>query len=778
MKKLFYLLLLSVSFVSLVSSQEDLWQSMPALGDITSVEDTPGGVYILSEGGLFLLSPESLEQVVSIGKEKGLSDTNILQIGYDRATSSLIVYYKSGNIDIINADGKVRNISAVYENLVIQDRAITRMVFDNGRTFLSTHFGILELDVANASIVATYMMMTPIMDIAICGDRIYALKQNGELVVASLNANLQDPEAWTTVSFKTSIEANSFTNIFSSDGVLMLLDKEKTLHEYAYETHTLQPREWYVERGIANGTSLVLLKNNEIVRYSPNEGIKRFSFEGDALLDGSVNNESHLFYGVRDSIVLTLHLDSEDGSISTSVPSWNGPADNHFFDAMLYKGYYYAVGGGRGIDRYWTPGSVKVREPNGVWHSITYRELPEEFRHSFYDLVSVVPDPNDPMHIYAGAWGEGLYEFNSYQFVALYNTLNSPLQSALPDDTEHLNRYVRVGSLVFDEKGGLWMMQGGVQNNIYYYDKDKKWHNYFSKPIAGVNSFLSTVILPGGSKWTCINRRGGGIDGSQGIFIFDDKGTPNDLSDDFTNYISQFSDRNGKLIEATRYYCMKLDNAGGLWIGSNKGPLLINNYQAAVKGNTIPVAVRPIGGVEPNLYYMLDNVPIIDIAIDKNNNKWFATEGEGIYLVNEDVSEILEHFTAENSILPSNAVNTLDIDNETGLLFIGTDVGLVTYQTGSRRFDKEQRSEMHVYPNPLRPEDPDLITIVGLTAGMEIKVTDVSGRLLHSAVSNGASYKFNARGDNGERLPSGVYLIALYDPETKMPHYIKMTIIN
>lgn len=62
MKKLFYLLILSVSFVSLVSGQEDLWQPMPALGDIVSVEDTPGGVYILSEGGLFLLSPESLEQ--------------------------------------------------------------------------------------------------------------------------------------------------------------------------------------------------------------------------------------------------------------------------------------------------------------------------------------------------------------------------------------------------------------------------------------------------------------------------------------------------------------------------------------------------------------------------------------------------------------------------------------------------------------------------------------------------------------------------------------------
>lgn len=776
MKKFLLSLAFLCGMTTLLSAQSDLWLPMPALGDISDVQDTPQGVYILSEGGLFLLQTDSLQRVTPIGKWNGLSDTDIVQIGFDSASSALILYYNSGNIDIIDAEGRVKNISAVYENLSLSDKALAQMLFATGRVFIATHFGILEINPEKASIVATYLLMTPLKSIAVAHNSLYALTKDGKLLCASLTDNLQDPDSWHQQTLPNDPIAQNLNAIYSIGDKLILLGKDAVLAEVDLAQNALRPFEWHVNKAVQTPKGLFLLKQNEVVLYSDEGESRRFSIGESTIGNVSMNNQKDILYGVHDVAVCQMKLQSDPIKVVSVVPEWQGPSDNHFFFATLKNGYYYAVGGGRGINRYWTPGSIKIREPNGSWHSITYRDLPEEIRNNFYDLVSVAPDPADPLHIFAGSWGEGLYEFRNYKFEALYHSGNSPLQSALADSNEP-NRYVRVGSLAFDKKGNLWMMQGGVQRNIVCFDAAKKWHLFEQRNVAGVNSFAPTAVLPGGSKWMPIYRRGGGIDASQGILVYNEQETLDDPSDDYTDYISQFTDRNGKVIEATRYFCITLDQNNALWIGSNKGPLVVSGYQTG-KNKAVPVATRPVGGKEPNLFYMLDNLPVVDIAVDQNNCKWVATDGDGLYFLNEDASEIYQHFTAANSPLPSNSVNTIELDNESGLLYIGTDAGLIAYQTGSHPFAKEQRAQIHAYPNPLRPEDPDLITITGLTAGMEIKFTDASGSLVWNAVSSGASYQFNARGSDGERLPAGVYLVALYDPATKLAHYLKIAVIN
>lgn len=121
---------------------------------------------------------------------------------------------------------------------------------------------------------------------------------------------------------------------------------------------------------------------------------------------------------------------------------------------------------------------------------------------------------------------------------------------------------------------------------------------------------------------------------------------------------------------------------------------------------------------------------------------------------------MLAHYTENNSPLTSNQILSLQLDATSGLLYIATERGLQTFQTGSTAFSKEQRSRNHAYPNPLRPEDPDQITLTGLVAGVEIKVIDRTGELILEAVSSGATLSFNARRTNGDR-PPGIYTALL-----------------
>ena len=102
----------------------------------------------------------------------------------------------------------------------------------------------------------------------------------------------------------------------------------------------------------------------------------------------------------------------------------------------------------------------------------------------------------------------------------------------------------------------------------------------------------------------------------------------------------------------------------------------------------------------------------------------------------------------------------------------------MTYNTGSRSFEKEMKKAIHAYPNPLRPEDPDEITFTGLVAGMEIKILNAGGELVVSAFSPGATYRFVPRSNDGSRLPAGVYMALFYDSASKLSYSIRFAIIQ
>ena len=108
---------------------------------------------------------------------------------------------------------------------------------------------------------------------------------------------------------------------------------------------------------------------------------------------------------------------------------------------------------------------------------------------------------------------------------------------------------------------------------------------------------------------------------------------------------------------------MAVDHNGSVWMGSDIGIFGVYNAAGALSSNSTPIAVRPVGGEEPNLYYVLDKVTVTDIVVDKLNHKWVATQGTGLYLLSEDCSKILAQYTVENSPLLSNNILSIALND-------------------------------------------------------------------------------------------------------------------
>ena len=151
---------------------------------------------------------------------------------------------------------------------------------------------------------------------------------------------------------------------------------------------------------------------------------------------------------------------------------------------------------------------------------------------------------------------------------------------------------------------------------------------------------------------------------------------------------------------------------------------------------------------------------ITDIEVDGSNNKWIATASSGVFYLSSNGQETLLRFTAENSPLPSNNVQDIAIDEFSGVVYFATVNGLVAYN-GTSTAPRDNLEEVYVYPNPVRPSFTGNVTIDGLTANANVKITDIEGSLVFETTSEGGSVLWDTTAFGRYKVASGVYLVII-----------------
>lgn len=209
------------------------------------------------------------------------------------------------------------------------------------------------------------------------------------------------------------------------------------------------------------------------------------------------------------------------------------------------------------------------------------------------------------------------------------------------------------------------------------------------------------------------------------------------------------------------------DLRGEVWIGTAEGLARYMFPDRVVRGATADrqaERLRIRNTLTGSVSFFLNRTSITALAVNAANEKWIGTRGDGVYQVREEggLITILKHFTTANSPLPSDNIESIAVDRQSGQVYIATDIGLLSYMDVVTAGASEMKS-LKVYPNPfVYAKNNPSITVEGLSDETQIKILTVDGRLVRTLEVKGGRTIWNARDHYGNQLSSGIYtLIAL-----------------
>lgn len=763
MKRILYTLLFLCMAISYTTAQKSVgeWSSYLAYYATSQIAEANNHVYAVADGSLYSYNKED-KSITHYSRQTGLSDSDISYISFNPEVNTLLITYSNGNIDLLGENG-IYNLSYLLDNSNITNKTINNIYLYKEFAYLSTDFGIILLNMDKKEIKDTYKLNKKVYSVTMDNEYIYAATSTG-LLYASLDSNLLDYNEWETYPLSSSeFDTNNITQIcfFQQNLCLFVNNNEKGIY-YRSTDGTV--------RNLLKNNKLksMVLQNNKLMTYTDSDLYIYSSLtDKDVVNVGIINHVSSLkdpnAYWIAAGTNGIKGIQKKNNNYEVTLENTNNdtmyPKSNFNYFMTTHENKLFIIGGGHGSDR-WGRTGIYMKYEDGVWYNFNQNEINNKFR-SFWDYTGIAIDPKDPEHYFISSYGEGIAELKNDEAIQLYDSKNSTLESIGNLDPAH---YVRIGAITFDKEGNLWATNCETPSILQVLKTDGTWTNIQSSELS--NAYKSDVITI-----TSDNRKW--MDCDQGLFIFDDKNTIDDQSDDEARLYTTFTDNNGN-IDISGYFCIVEDKNGQVWIGTNRGPIICTNYRD-INNLRCTRIIRTNEDGEP--YYLLDGEQINAIAVDGGNRKWIATNSSGVFLVSEDGMETIANFTTANSPLPSNQINSLAINQITGEVFIGTEKGLVSYM-GNATEGSEDYSDIYAYPNPVRPEHNDRVTIVGLMADSNVKITDMKGNIVYQGKSAGGTFTWDCRKRGGGRVATGIYLVLSATPEAKESVVTKIMVVK
>jgi hypothetical protein len=434
------------------------------------------------------------------------------------------------------------------------------------------------------------------------------------------------------------------------------------------------------------------------------------------------------------------------GEYSYEKITYPGPPRNDFYSMDWNKGKL-AVASGR--LEFKSPGFLRhgyYLFEDEDWSFNDNSTLQEWQNIDIHDFIDIAVNPKNPDEVAISTYSRFPLSIvdTKTNSCSVYDSGNSPIQLSFAG-----NGWALASDVAYDSKGNLWVLNGWSERPLVARQADGTWWSY-DCGVDARNKYTTKMVLDKDNNvWFATE--------TSGVFGYNYSKTFDNTGDDQKINLSS-GDYTGAL-PAENITALAVDLDGELWIGTDAGFAVLYNPSGAFNAapgdyNAQRIKVRFEGNVE----YMLGSTHITDIEVDGGNRKWMATSGAGLVLLSPDGSEIIRQFTKENSSLISNNIYDIKINQETGELFIITDLGLVSYRSDASQDDADY-SSTKVFPNPVRPGYDGLITIQGIRYDSDVKVTDVAGNLVFKTTSNGGTATWDGKRIDGSQVETGVYLI-------------------
>ena len=765
------LLILCLCFSSIsTKAQLGIGQWRDHLPYLRMVDVAQGGglVYCATSTGLFSFDPASGE-MVRINKTNALSDVDIRGLKWNEELQMLMVYYGNGNLDLLQGTNSF-NLGDIERSAILGNKAIYGVHCEGTIAYLACGFGIVVVDLERREVKETWFIgpsggQVQVNAITFSADSIYAATSTG-LYTASRNApNLAAFDNWSKRMDMGAEMANGpfehavtfggrpvigFRNVVNNNDTLLILAADNTWQLVPSTVGRHNMGTSVSDDGLLlatahqNDIQLFDLGLNVVANYYGYAGL---SCEPAKAIRGAgfmwVADRSH-------------GLAKATGGDQGSTVRPNGPLNASCYRMDASGGALYVATGS--VEGNWTNKYLK----DGVHHFYN-----EEWRTTnlendalfasgnafggvVNDVMITCVDPNDPNHAFAGSWDDGVIEFRDRVTVANYTQANSSLGLATNDNSGKVN----VAGLSFDIDGNLWVTNAWAASPLSVRTANGSWYSFTPGSLLNGNLLLAEVLAASnGYKWI-VRPRG------NALLVFNNGGTIAETGDDQWKLVNNNEGSGG--LPTLEVFCVAEDKEGQIWVGSSKGVSVFYTPDAIFSGEGNWDAQQILIEQDGNVQILLETESVSAIVVDGANRKWIGTQTSGAYLVSADGREQLQHFTQENSPLPSNNITSIALDGSTGEVFFGTDRGIIGYR-GEAIDGGEEASCANVFPNPVRESYTGPIAITGLVRDSEVKITDVSGNLVYRTTSLGGQAIWNGNDMSGNRVATGVYMIFATD---------------
>jgi ligand-binding sensor domain-containing protein len=732
MRILFFLLIVPALLYTSPAQQFINWKNHTALKNVQDVSLSNNGFWSAASGGAFLYSAAS-GKFTTLHKSEGLKGNSLTSVIpdnlgrtwfgsvegvidiYDNSTGSLDVI-----LDIFNSNQtnkRINDFAAAGDTIIVSTDFGVSLINANSFLFFDTFFKF-----------GTFPTNTKVNSTLKAG-LFYVCTNLGIAIQKTGAVNLSAPESW---------------NVYSAANGL---PSSKTLKAGLYQNQIIVSTDKGFSRFINNTW-------NNFIPDLANTNITDFQISGDSILILSQNN-IYLYYNQALSVLYNttvtlrkLEFNKQYGTVCASTngalylnTEWteeflspNAPPVNQFPSMSVdANSKFWSASGkdGRGVGYYTYDGQLWE-----IFNTANTPELPyNDVYHSWTTGNSA----------YLGTWGSGFLEVNG-ENKKLFNRANTGMQG-IPQNPD----FLVITGFDTDSRNNLWILNYWAvdRRTLSMRTSDSSWYHFLIPAAQNLilKEHYNLVIDPYDTKWfNCSDPT------RSGLFYLNENKTFEDPSDDKSDYLTTANGLNTNDIRD-----IVVDRRGDVWVGTSLGVNIITN--------TSGIPTSGSAGLRISSVFTLRQQSINAIAVDPLNQKWVGTN-EGLLLVNSDGTRLLATFTSQNSALLSNIIRSIAVDENKGIVYVGTDEGLTSFETPYIK-PLESFDKLFVFPNPFKLNGGNnLLTIDGLIRDTDIKILTISGTLVNEFSSPGGRTAYwDGKNAEGNLVGTGVYIIVAFDTE-------------
>lgn len=724
-------------------------------------------VVMVSDVGVLHHNVETGE-AISLSRINGLGGASPTALHYDELTGYTYIGHQDGTLDYYQDPAKVQTLLDIRLTRNFFQRKINHITSYEGLAYIATDFGIVVIDPERGETQATYSLITeenngkPVLAVAVFRDTLYAGMENGLFAAALNHPNLADGNAWRRVSNENSNlpPGQRCQGLAGSDnGFYALLDttvfyKADTGWMAFVDSTDFNDLEGTKQNLRSNGNSCSIIINTRVFQLVGPEALQvgvydapraaRLHATQNRIAVGDILNG--LIYRVNNEL-FRPYLDA--------LPPSNDCVDLTAHDGKIYVGSSLRTG--QYFPTYNQSGTWEWDVEAQQWQAW----IPKENLPDIYSLGVVEYDETQD-RLLVGTWDFGVLDIRGDTLYEIYDGTNSTLPGVALDNEGNPFAF-RVAGLDIDQNGVLWVANYRTvpepTKALSFQLPDGTW----GSAILNEDDLLEVVVDQNNYKWMIIRDKG--------LLVLDDNNTPGNSADDRTRNLTT-GVGSGDLAN-DKVNCMMADRDGNIWVGTGEGVSVFFNTFNIFTPGTATDAVCPI--VEGRC--LLNDQEVTALATDGANRKWIGTETSGAYLVSEDGTEQLLHFTVENSPLISNNIFDITVEPTTGEVFFATENGLLSYM-GDATAGEEQFQDLLVFPNPVKPSFNGPLIIRGTIENATVRILTTSGKLVRELESLGGQVSWDRRDNHGNLVQEGIYVVQLADETGELTGETKFAVVG